>query len=226
MKKYLWLLMFVSTTSFGYISEGTKDIPTFYTNIVYGLSNIHQSKLVNSNSPSTLTGYTLGAFAGVNKSLGLSVSRESVATTFELNSSSFKLDWQDVILRYRFAYFYLGLNLSQVELKVNKEQTDILDAGGNGLGYTGGMLIPFKGSGSFVLDYTAALITKVRNSLDQEVTSVAKSDLDLHLDVAITSHSFGFISGYKQRTLSIKTDASYNDLIKSTYLGFRASLDF
>ena len=144
-----------------------------------------------------------------------------MSTNFALNNSSMKISWQDSGIMYRLSYFYIGIITSTVDALINVTGTDLVDAGGAGMGGGIGFLIPVSKRAIFFLDIASVTISKTRNSLTQETSIGARQDIDLGATIDLTKKAFDYMIGYKQRTVTITTDTAYKDEITSTYFGFR-----
>lgn len=205
-------------------SRGTGDFtPSFYVSTSYGFST-YKSKLVSSNDTSTGLNYELGGYAGQNASFGFSLRNSSTATTFELNSSSNTISWQDTILKYRFSYFYIGPLFTTVSYKVTSAGTELLEASGSGIGGNAGSIIPL-GKGALILDIVSVSPSEVVNKLTSEVALKSRLDIDISGSFPITK-SIEFMSGYRQQTHQVSTDANYSETYLLTYFGFKFSLSF
>lgn len=194
--------------------------PTFFFDVTGG-SSTYKSELVGNNDTTTSFGYSIGGTAGANSNLGFFIRSDTIDAPFELNSSQITTTWQDSGLKYRMGFFYLGLVLSSVETTINDEGTNLIDAGGTGTGGTTGLQFSIGKTAVMYLDITSVTIAKTRNELDQTTAIGARQDVDIGAYIDLSKKSFDYMLGYKQRTVTVTTDASYTDTITTTYVGFR-----
>lgn len=200
--------------------------PTFWFDVTYGLSSTYKSKMVLSNDTGSSITYSLGGYGGEANDLGFAIKKFSDSIAFELNDSAIATSFQDSILKYRMAFFYVGVVFSQIEMIANKEGTDLVDSAGSGMGGNLGIILPIGRIGAFFLDVTSVTYSKTRNELTSEVNTGARMDIDLGTSFDITRNLIDFLMGYRQRTLAITIDESYSELSMSTYLGLRFAFFF
>lgn len=215
-----------SITSFAKNREFKNITPTVSLQLNYSLSTTYKSKLVASNDVGTGFSYTLGGYAGKEGNFGFFVKVDNSATTFELNSSSNSVTWQDSIFRYRWGYLYLGPVFTTLTYAVNIAGTDTLDVSASGMGGNVGFLVPVGGGGSLYMDFTSVTPSKTVNELTQVTSMGARTDIDLGASIDLTAKLVDLVFGYRQQQYSVTTDASYAELMLSTYIGLKFSLFF
>lgn len=199
--------------------------PTFFLDTTFGLTT-YKSKLVNSNDTGTGLSYSIGGHAGGNHEYGFLVRTDSNKTSFLLNESSIATTWQDTILRYRIWAFYIGGIFSQIDLKVNDQGAERVDAAASGYGGNVGFLIPINRIGVFYCDVASVSVANFRNTFEEEVKSGTRMDIDLGAHFDVTRDLLDLTVGYKQRASTIEIGESNAESYFVTYLGFRAAIYF
>lgn len=221
----------LAPASVAFAGKGNKSgvlgyVPTFFFDTQFGFAT-HKSKMVVSNDTGTGLAYGLGGWAGEDRDYGFKVNTDTSSTTFELNSSSVAVTWQDTIIRYRMWFFYLGVNFASVNMVANNAGTDQVDAGGNGMGGNAGILVPVGRSSIFYLDVVSAAMSATRNALTDEVAFGSRLDIDAGGSIDITKEAFDFLMGYRMRTYDLSVaGTSYAEAYNITYFGVRMALFF
>lgn len=199
--------------------------PSFFLDITFGFST-YKSKMVDSNDTSTGLTYKLGGCSGNKRQFCLFHITDTTTTSFELNTSKIVSQWQDTNLRYYWNYIYIGPVFTDLNLQVTQSGTEFIDGAGTGVGGNLGFIFPMSKVGVFYIDVVSTSIAKMKNSLTQEVTAVARQDIDIGAQIDITSELLDFILGYKQRTIATSAGTSYADSYLITYFGLRIASFF
>lgn len=199
--------------------------PTFFFDLTFGFSTYH-SKLVNTNDRNTHYTYTFGGTAGLEYQYVFLLKTDANTTAFELNGSEISTQWRDSIFRYRTGWFYLGLVVSQVEMLVSSSGTDIVNGFGQGFGGNFGLQLPVGKSGILYLDLLSASISSTKDVLSETTTFGSRTDIDIGGAIDLTKRAIDFLVGYRLRTFTVTTDASYLESIWTTYVGFRFAAFF
>lgn len=202
----------------------TKDLfPDFYLDTTYGFTT-SKSKLVESNDLGSTFSYGLGSYAGKDAALGFNLGFSTDTVSYELNTSSIVLAWQETSIHYRMGPFYIGPIFGQVDVKSSKEGTDIIDAKGSGIGATTGLVLSVGRKSAIYLKISSLAISAMKDTSDQTVSVDSRLDIDIGTSIKISRDLFSLIFGYKQRTMSIKYQSSYSEAMYTTYFGFRTSV--
>jgi len=204
------------------MAEDRSVYPGFLFHLNYGMSTT-KSKLVASNDTGTSLGYGIGGFAGSSRNLEFNLGFETDSTAFLLNDSKIVYDWQDTKLNYHLGYFYAGAVFSRLNLKVNAQGADTVDAAGSGYGASLGFLTPVGRGGSLRIDVTTVSIATMKNALVTEVSVPSRLDIDIGSAVDIWGKWLDFTFGYRMRTVTVKNASSFSDTETSTYLGLRVT---
>ena len=109
---------------------------------------------------------------------------------------------------------------------MNIAGTDTLDVSASGMGGNVGFLVPVGGGGSLYMDFTSVTPSKTVNELTQVTSMGARTDIDLGASIDLTAKLVDLVFGYRQQQYSVTTDASYAELMLSTYIGLKFSLFF
>jgi hypothetical protein len=201
------------------------DTPALYIDTSYGFTT-YKSKMVESNDLGTELRYSIGGNAGEDGQFGFRVVSMADTTSFELNESSVATAWQDSEFRYQWGYLSLGLIMTRINLVANREGEDVIDVSGSGYGGSLGILVPFGRSGTFYLDAQSATASTFHNTLDEEMTSATRTDIDAGARFKLTKNLMSLLVGYKQRTAAYETDQTFAENLYTTYLGFRFAFFF
>ncbi|MGE0172906.1 MAG: hypothetical protein AB7T49_08980 [Oligoflexales bacterium] len=201
------------------------DDPTLFIDANYGFAT-YKSKLVESNDLGSELRYGIGGNAGEDHQFGFRVVSQTDTTSFALNESKIATTWEDSEFRYQWGYVSLGLLISRIGLQASREGTEVIDVSGSGYGGSLGLTAPIGRSGTYYLDVQSATASAFHNTLDEEVTSATRMDIDTGARFRLTKNLMSLIVGYKQRTASYKTDASYAEAVYTTYLGLRFAFFF
>ncbi len=199
--------------------------PTFYFDFDFGFTT-YKSKMILNNDRSTHASYTLGGNGGSDREYGFFVKTDINTTSFELNQSKVASSWRDSVFRYRMGYVYAGVLFSQAEMQVNKEGTETMDAQGNGFGGNVGFQAEFGSTAVFYVDIVSASISSTKDTLSTTNSIGSRLDVDIGAQFDITKKSLDCIMGYRQRTVSVTTDASYSEELYTNYIGLRWALFF
>lgn len=201
-------------------AQERSDYPTFMFDLNYGLTTM-KSKLVSQNDTGSSLNYSLGGFAGDQKQIEYNVGFETDAATFQLNGSKISYDWQDTKLRYHLGMFYAGAVFSRLNMEVNREGVDIIDAAGSGYGGSLGFLHAIGRRGMFRVDVTTVALPKLKNVIEGDAGVPSRLDIDIGASIDLYGKWSCFNFGYRMRTIAIKSDISASDTESSTYIGFR-----
>lgn len=212
----LLLALSSSNTTYG---KG-RSVPTMFISADGGVST-HKSKLVSSNDTATATRYGMGIYAGVDKVIGFGIRTDTQTTAFELNDSSVSATWQETFLRYRFGNFSTGAIISLVSLSAESTaNSQDFDLTGSGYGGFLHYVQPFGRIGKLSLEIDSVNIDTIKESNQVSVTLGQRLDIDFGASFSLTKKDWlELLVGYRTRSLSVTTDASYKDEITTTYMG-------
>jgi hypothetical protein len=66
----------------------------------------------------------------------------------------------------------------------------------------------------------------MKNAIDQEIAIKQRMDIDIGGSIDLTSKLLDFTFGYKIRNITVDSDASYAEILSTTYAGLRMSFHF
>jgi len=216
------VLSFVSTVSF---ARNDYYVPTAFASFDAG-AQTYKSEMLESNDTGYGYSYSVGFYAGADRSLGIILKNDATKIAFELNNSDVEQNWLDSTIRYRMGPFYLGAIISNMTLLVKQDGTELRDATGSGYGGNAGMQFDLNRDYGVFLDIASVSITEARDVDQRDITVGPRTDADLGMLFHVTRQSVDFLLGYRYRQLAIKLDDSYSELITTTYMGFRFNLFF
>ena len=192
----------------------------------YGLGT-YKSLLVESNDTMGVVTYGIGAYAGVNKDLGIEYRVESQAVKFALNESSITSAWTSTIIKYRLWAFELGPVIGKATLKAEREGTEILEVVSSGYGGYFGILFPVGKNSLIYLNGMSVSNTETIDKKEREITLGSRTDIEVGSRISITRKVLDMTLGYRRRSNSVtEGGTAYNELQTATFIGMHAGFDF
>ena len=257
MKAHVTSLAFTSCLLLGasaaLANEGETYAPTAYFDVTGGYST-YKSALLSSNDTSTSLSYSLGLWAGHDKSLGTKLEQSSSTFSFALNSSKLTQNWQDLHFLYRLGVARLGAVLSSSHYTVSAPPdsngdgkpddslaaVDYIDVVTNGYGVSAGLSIPLGRvsllESNFIYVLSAAGRQKTA-AADADTATVTASqristvgprmEFSIGGRFALTRNILSAVCGFRYSTYTITVDSRAKaDVMTSTYVGLATAWDF
>ncbi len=215
--------MLLPSNVFGRNSD--RSVPTAFATVEGGAMT-YKSEMVESNDTGYGFAYSVGFYAGAERNLGIIIRNDSTSISFALNDSKVENTWLDSTIRYRMGPFYLGGIISNMTLKVNQAGTELRDSTGSGYGVNAGMQFNLNRNSGMYLDISSVSITEARDVEKRDITVGPRTDADLGMVFHLTRETLDFMLGYRYRTMAVKLDESYSELVTTTYMGFKFNLFF
>ena len=179
----------------------------------------YQSGVVDSNDASFTVRYTLGVMGGTDKRFSMTLEGSPSLVKFRLNKTTVRYNWQDILFRARWKYFYGGLLLSINRYKSEideeaaaEENVDVakaydVNALRSGYGINIGLVIPYGKPGFFYLDAfyhtTAESLNLYENG---EVTIGPRTQVDFGTRLHAIANTLDVIWGYRVMTISFNIE--------------------
>ena len=202
--------------------------PTAYMEVEYGLWTTYKSGLVDFNDTGATTALSLGTYAGGDNSLGFSLRQETSAITFSPSSataSNITSTWQDVGIKYRLGFFYLGILFGSLDIKAVVQGTDTVDAIGSGTGAQAGFITELGRGGFFQFDYSTVTIATIKDVSNPNVAVGARADMDIKTGYKLLKW-LQLTAGHRTRSYTITTSQAYTETVDATYFGLKFNKDF
>lgn len=207
-------------------AEPEELIRTAYLLGDYGMGT-YKSALMESNDTNGIVTYGIGAYAGLQKKLGIEYKVESATTAFALNTSSLAMTWNTTVIKYRLWAFEVGPVIGSVTAKGNRAGTDIFDAVGSGYGGYFGLMMPVGKHSTIDLKATQCATGEMIDKQQMTVAVGPRLDIELSSRIGITRRNLSATIGYRRRTYTITEDGTgFAELQTSTYLGLVTGFDF
>lgn len=199
---------------------------TVYGDFDFGFTT-HKSQLLVSNETTQAIRYTVGLFAGDDKSISVALSSETVSTVFLLNNASMDLAFTDTYVRYHLWFLYVGAIIESATMTaVDTSGTTLFDLSSSGFGGNFGANIAFGRGAMFNFNVDFITTSQVIDIQESDVLVDPRFVIDLGLSFDVTRKMIDLIVGYRMNSYGITTDANYAEDLTTTYFGLGADLYF
>ncbi len=200
--------------------------PTFYLE-GSGSYVTYKSKLVASNDTTTGIRYGLGSSAGVDRSLGMFYSKETVSTPFELTTSTILANESHIFIYYLWYYFRFGISFDNYATDVKKDGEEYLQIRADGYGGNFSFLLPVSKKTIFLMQTNFFTPGAAVDILQNTVTLGPIMDVDIGAVMDLTKDLLDFTVGFRYKTFSISVDGTSNaELISAPYMGMKMGAQF
>lgn len=204
-----------------------QDSPSVFLELGIGLTT-YKSLVVESNDTANSQGYRLGINGGQEKNLSMFVNNESTSTNFIYAGSEEKSQidttFFDTVLRYYWGPFYFGAIFSQSSIVTLKQDVELTNATGSGMGGNLGLEFYINRNTLLFIDLLSVNTGDVIDSIQElETTTVSigsRTEFFLGGSIRVLKDHFTLIIGYKYRSFSLTVGSdSYNELQTATWIG-------
>lgn len=203
-----------------------KKTPTMFVQPEF-LFNTHESGLADSNATGAGIRYTLGAYAGDFRPLGVFLKISDNKIDFSHTDSSSHSATYDLYTQFRFMWFYSSFVLSLHELKIKNENVKTLDLYGTGLGGSLGFYYPLLDQFVLHADYTYIMLRNTYDKTGKDVDFNGRSEIEIggyyNLVKDTLDISFGYTNRYYKLNVS---DKNYVENISAPFVGLRLGTIF
>jgi len=186
----------------------------------------YKSKAVDMNDTSTAIGYGFLLRAGNNGDIGVNWEQFTNTTTFEINTSESKIDFQDTGVLFNVGSFYIGPVFSKVAADISSGGTVILSGLGSGYGIDTGL--SFETGKSSEIYFDVRYVTTSTFKVEDSVSASMGARLDYRIGgvIPITKRFMALDFAWRAQSWTVTIDGTpHKETLYTTWIGTRFNLN-